>query len=144
MITTSRLTIQSSDEAPELIDITEEVEKSVEKSKLKNGQVLVYAQHTTAAIIIQEKESLLHEDLRIFLKHVAPSEVSRYKHSNAPDHIEDQKPNGHSHCQHLFLGASEVVPVENGKMLLGTYQRLFLVELDHSRSRTIVIQLLGE
>jgi len=54
------------------------------------------------------------------------------------------RPNGHSHCQQLLLGASEVVPVAAGDLVLGRWQRLFLVELDRGRDREVVIQLVGE
>jgi secondary thiamine-phosphate synthase enzyme len=56
----------------------------------------------------------------------------------------DESPNGHSHCQQLLLNTSESIPVRNGAMLLGTWQRLFLVELDRARTRTLVVQVFGE
>jgi secondary thiamine-phosphate synthase enzyme len=54
-----------------------------------------------------------------------------------------ESPNGHSHCQHLFLGASETLPVVAGHLALGRWQRIFLIELDHSRTREVHIQILG-
>jgi secondary thiamine-phosphate synthase enzyme len=58
--------------------------------------------------------------------------------------VEENEPaNGHSHCQHLFLGASETIPVQDGKMLLGKWQSIFLVELDHARRRLVLVQTMG-
>jgi len=56
----------------------------------------------------------------------------------------DESPNGHAHCAHLLLGASETVPVQGGEMLLGTWQRIFLVELDGPRPRReVLVQMTG-
>jgi thiamine phosphate synthase YjbQ (UPF0047 family) len=51
--------------------------------------------------------------------------------------------NGHAHCQHLFLGASETMPIHNGAAYIGQWQSLFLVELDHARPRSVFVQALG-
>lgn len=125
------------------MDITSKVEKIINTSKIKNGQVLVFARHTTAAVILQEPEPGLHQDLQKLLTTIAPKEAG-YQHSLSSDHLKDQMPNGHSHCQHVLLGSSEVIPLVGGKMLLGTYQKIFLVELDRIRRRDVVIQIIGE
>ncbi|MDO8452329.1 MAG: secondary thiamine-phosphate synthase enzyme YjbQ [bacterium] len=140
---TGTITIKSSDEVPEFIDITDQVQEEVKKSEVQNGQVLVFAKHSTAGVIIQEPEEYLKEDFRDFLKKVAPKEVE-YKHSNSPDHILDKMPNGHSHLQHLFLGSSEVIPFTDGELMLGTYQRIYLVELDRARTRSVIVQVVGD
>lgn len=132
------------DNAPEFTDITDTVQTFLAESGIIDGMVLVFAQHTTAAIVIQEPEDLLKDDLCCFLDEKAPKEVSKYKHSLAPDHLKDGKPNAHSHCQHLMLGASETIPITGGKMMLGTYQHIFLVELDRARERRVVLQVFGE
>jgi secondary thiamine-phosphate synthase enzyme len=143
MIKTSQKTYQTSDDAPDFVDITGDVAEAIEKSEAKEGQILVYSRHTTAAIVLQEPEELLRSDLKEFLHEKAPK-AKEYKHNSAPDHLEDKMPNAHSHCQHILLGPSEIVPFQDGKMLLGTYQRVFLVELDRSRPRTVVFQVIGE
>ena len=56
---------------------------------------------------------------------------------------DDEPANGHAHCQHLFLGASETVPIHEGAARLGQWQTLFLVELDHARPRGVFVQALG-
>ncbi len=143
MVKLDKIVVDSSDEVPELIDITQQVADVVGESGVEDGQVLVFAQHTTAAIILQEPELGVLEDFRTFLKEILPTDKD-YRHTLAPDHLKDKMPNGHSHCQHLLLGASETIPVSAGKMLLGQFQRIFLVELDRARTRTVIVQVMGE
>ena len=57
--------------------------------------------------------------------------------------IPNEPENGHAHCRHLLLGASETVPVVDGRLHLGTWQRVFLVELDGPRRREVVVQVMG-
>lgn len=144
MVVINTLRVKSSDQVPDIIDITKKIKRIVEKSGVKNGQVFVFTQHTTAAIILQEKEKGLIKDIKSHLKKLCPDDKSYY-HSNSPDHIIDGNSNGHSHIQHLLLGGScETVPISNGEMLLGTYQKIFLVELDRARTRSIIVQVIGE
>lgn len=143
MVKTGTITITSSNEVPEFIDITDRVGQEVEKSGAKDGNVLVYAQHTTASIILQEPEENLTKDLQNLLRNIAPR-GNEYHHTAAPDHVEDRQPNGHSHCQHLFMGSSETIPFVDGNLMLGTFQRIFLVELDRARTRNIIVQVVGE
>jgi secondary thiamine-phosphate synthase enzyme len=56
---------------------------------------------------------------------------------------EDECANGHAHVQHLFLSASETVPIVDGRLSLGTWQRIFLVELDHPRLRRVLVNVVG-
>ena len=56
---------------------------------------------------------------------------------------EDEPANGHAHCQQLFLATSETIPVMEGLAALGTYQRIFLVELDHPREREVIVTVVG-
>lgn len=143
MTYTNTICINSTDKTPELINITDEVSKQVKKSKLKNGQILIFSQHTTAAVVIQESEKGLLTDLKELLLLLAPKQ-KHYRHNSSDDHQKDGAPNGHSHCQHLLLGTSETVPLVNGKMLLGQFQKIFLVELDHKRTRNILVQITGD
>ena len=133
--------------APEFVDITDRVEQTVKNSQIYNGFVLVYSKHTTAAIKIQENEPLLLEDMARLLENFAPQSGS-YRHNDfdvRTVHMhEDECPNGHSHCQHLTLSTSETLPLINGSIPLGQFQRIFLVELDNQKSdREVLIQILG-
>lgn len=143
MITTKFFTFKSHNPAPKLMDITDKVERVVKASKIQQGQVLVFSRHTTAAIVLQEKEPGLQQDLQKLICQLAPQEAV-YAHSLSVDHQIDQRPNGHSHCQCLLLGSSEIIPIYDGQMALGQYQRIFLVELDRKKLRSIVVQATGE
>lgn len=143
MIYTDKIVVKSPNPAPKLLDITKRVERMVVKSKISDGTVLIFSRHTTAAVILQEPEKGLIKDIRRVICDFAPKD-HQYHHSNSPDHLADGLPNGHSHCQHILLGSSELIPLFDGKMMLGTYQRIFLVELDRTRMREIVVQVTGE
>ena len=107
----------------------------------------MFSKHTTAAITIQENEPLLHIDMCSTLERFAPSRA-HYRHNDfsvRTVHMhEDECPNGHSHCQHLVLGTSETIPVIDGDLALGEFQRVFVVELDPERvSRQVLVQTMG-
>jgi secondary thiamine-phosphate synthase enzyme len=132
--------------APEFIDITEDVRHVIEASGVQFGQVTVFSQHTTAAIKINENEPLLLRDLARLLRQAAPPNAY-YEHNDfsvrTVNMNEDECANGHAHCQHLFLGASETIPVIDGRMAMGTWQRIFLIELDHPRLRRVLVNIVG-
>lgn len=133
-------------DAPQFIDITAEVVGAVEASGIREGAAAVFSRHTTAAIKINEHEPLLLEDMARFLDRIAPREDD-YRHNDftirTANMTEDECPNGHAHCQHLLLSASETIPVCDGALALGRWQRIFLVELDRPRPREVVIQIHG-
>ena len=132
---------------PQLIDITEQVEQAVRASGVVEGSVLIFSRHTTAAIKINEHEPLLLEDIEAFLERLCPRD-GMYNHndfSRRTVNMEiDECPNAHSHCLHLLLNTSETVPISDGQMLLGRWQRIFFVELDSPRPRQVVLQVTGQ
>jgi len=135
--------------APEFIDITDRVAEFVRQSDVQNGFVVVFSKHTTAAITIQENEPLLLHDMVSLLERLSPKNAF-YRHNDfsvRTVHMhENECPNGHSHCQHLTLGTSETIPVSNGGMTLGQWQRIFMVELDEESPapyREVLVQILG-
>ncbi|MBI4298850.1 MAG: YjbQ family protein [Chloroflexi bacterium] len=135
-----------SKEAPEFIDITNEIAGLVRDSEIINGMVVVYSRHTTAAIMINENEPLLLEDMARFLEKIA-SRNGHYRHNDFSVRMvnmnDGESPNGHAHCQHLILGASQTIPIANGQIQMGRWQSVFLVELDRPRRREVLIQVLG-
>lgn len=134
-------------EGPEFYDLTDDILRCVRASGVRNGMVLVFARHTTAAIRIQENEPLLLEDLRSLLRTLAPRDRT-YRHDDFSVRTVNMTPgeraNGHAHCAHVLLGASECIPLVDGRLRLGRWQRIFLVELDGGREREVVVQVLGE
>ncbi len=134
------------DEAPEFIDITAYVLDVVEASGVEHGTVTVFSRHTTAAVKINENEPLLLQDMACFLERFAPQDAD-YRHNDfeirTANMTEDECPNGHAHCQHLLLSASETIPIVEGRAILGRWQSVFVIELDRPREREIVIQVQG-
>lgn len=116
----------------QLVDITSQVEETVAKSKVKNGLCLFFVPHSTAAIILTENESGLKNDwLKILQKLV---EGEKFEH----DRIDD---NTDSHLLSGLLGQGKVLPIENGHLVRGTWQQIFLVELDGPRTRKVVVKI---
>ena len=130
---------------PQFIDITDRVEEVIQEAGVQNGFALVFSKHTTAAIRINEAEPHLIADMEQMLEKVIPSchEYAHNRYAHAVS-VNGDRPNGHSHCQHLLLGASEAVPIAGGRLMVGRWQRVFLVELDHGRDREVLINLVGE
>ena len=124
----------------ELIDITRMMESLVRKSGIKEGQACVYTQHTTSAIVINEREEGLEKDMVLFLNTIVPPRKN-YLHDSAPL---DGRLNAHSHLQSLLLQASQTIPVIKGALALGSWQKIFFAELDGPRpSRRFLVQILG-
>ena len=144
---TSTLIINTS-AAPEFIDITDRITSILDKTDVSNGTATIFSRHTTSAIVIQENEPLLLNDMSSLLEKLSPKSA-RYGHNDftirTVNMNEGEPPNGHSHCQHLLLGSSETIPVANGLLTLGQWQRIFVVELDESKitPREIIVQIMG-
>ena len=134
--------------APKFVDLTSRIKAVVNDSYISEGTVLVFSMHTTAAIVINENEPLLLSDLEESIKQWSPKN-KYYAHNNfivrTVNMHEDECPNGHSHCRNLILNTSESVPIINGKMLLGQFQSVFLVELDeyNPNNRKVCVQVMG-
>jgi len=135
----------------EFRDITEDVEEFVKKSKIENGQVLVYSTHTTLAICINEKEAGIVKDFRGLMGRLVPRDIY-YCHNDLTKRTENlvcqsgasDCLNGYSHCTSLLMRNSETIPIIEGKMFFGPWQRVFAIELDCGRKREIIFQVTGE
>ena len=128
-----------------IYNITPEIEKLIASTGINNGQVLIFSRHTTTALAINEDEERLLKDVKVFLRKLAP-ESERYLHNDLHlrDVPEDEPMNAHSHLMAMMLSTSEVVPIVDGKLALGTYQSVLFFELDGSRKRTVFCQLSGK
>lgn len=127
------------------VDVTAPVAAIVERSGIAEGLVSVQSLHTTAAVVVNENEPLLLHDLRAALERAAPPHLP-YRHDDFAQRAAvppDEPANGHAHCQALFLRASETLGVAGGRPRLGQWQRVFLVELDGPRTRTLAVTVLG-
>ncbi len=127
----------STSEKLQLIDITQHVEKAVKESGVLNGICLIFAPHATAAIIVNEHESGLIQDILTKVKELTEPERS-WKHNLIDD-------NAHAHVGSTLLGSERVLPVRNGRLVRGVWQNIFLLELDGPRTeRTVIVEVLGE
>lgn len=136
------------------VNITNEIKKFCDDSGVKNGLLNVFSKHTTCCIKILEDELLHKADVRFFLDKVAPKwkepegdhKNIKYLHdliSLREDCPPDEPINGHSHIRSLFFNSSETIPLVNGKLTLGKWQSVFVIELDPNRDREILLTLVG-
>ena len=137
-VVTKEIRVQTRGEC-DIVNLTDKVQQAVGSSGLKDGVVTVFVGGSTAAITTIEYEPGLLQDLPAALERVAPKNVE-YKHEEMW-----HDGNGHSHVRASILGPSLVVPFRDGRLCLGTWQQIVLVELDiRARSRNIILQILGE
>lgn len=141
----AQMTIKTS-RGPQFIDITDNVTELLEETGVKEGNVLVYSRHTTAGVVVNENEPLLIKDMYRYLERLA-SPADDYEHNNfdirTVNMCDDECANGHAHCQHLTIGCSQQIPVTNGALALGRWQRIFLLEMDRPRTREVMVQVFG-
>jgi secondary thiamine-phosphate synthase enzyme len=128
----------STKEEFQIIDITDKIEKDIKKNKIKRGIVVITTKHTTTAIRVNENEPLLIKDISNFLNELVSKDKDYFhddisKRKNCP---EDEPKNAHAHLKALLMGASETIPIKEGKLSLGKWQRIFFIELDGPRERT--------
>lgn len=121
----------------EYIDITTEIEKMIDKSEVRNGVVVIHELHTTAALTIQENDASVHEDTKEIMDKLVPLD-REYRHSY------EGNANAAAHIKNQILGSNLAIPVIDGKIALGTWQRIFLVELFEGRKRRIAVCVMGE
>ncbi|MBI5231431.1 MAG: YjbQ family protein [Coriobacteriales bacterium] len=119
----------------QFIDITAEVARAVSESGVSDGAVLVYCPHTTAAITINENaDPDVVRDLLDGLERVAPRHAGwRHVEGNSDGHLKSS-----------LVGASEVVPIVEGRMALGTWQGIYFAEFDGPRTRRVLVSVLSE
>lgn len=122
---TETITLSTQDRY-QLLNITDQVEAIVEKSGVREGSCLVFARHSTAAIIQTENEPGLVDDWLKFLKKLVDNLVE-LSHNRIDD-------NADSHLLSGLIGQGRTIPIENGKLLIGPWQQIFFVELDGPRS----------
>ena len=130
-------------------DITDEVQEAVRESGISNGICCVYSPHTTCSVRVNEWERGFLEDFAAMLKRLIPVE-NYYAHDDWDRRTENICPedmdvgNGHSHCMSMLLGpAGESIPVREGDLCLGTWQRVLFLELDRERDRRWLVQVVG-
>ncbi|MBD2313706.1 YjbQ family protein [Desertifilum sp. FACHB-1129] len=129
----------------QIYNLTPKVQDWIERVGLQNGQITLFSRHTTTALAINEYEERLLVDIKAYLNKLAP-ENDRYLHNDLHLRVvpPDEPMNAHSHLMAMTLSTSEVIPVMDSKLALGTWQSLLFFELDGPRQRTVLVQALGE
>jgi len=130
-----------SSQKQEMIDITADVIEATREAGIRNGFIGIFSQHTTAAVLVNEFQPALLSDIGDFLKRIIEDGVS-YKH-NSPEWSDCDRGNATSHLRSLLFSNSVMLPVVDGKPVLGQFQSVIMAELDGPRERTIKIQFLG-
>ncbi|HSW44242.1 MAG TPA: secondary thiamine-phosphate synthase enzyme YjbQ [Phycisphaerae bacterium] len=119
----------------QMVDVTSQVQDAVRAMGLKSGAVLCYVPHTTAGVTIQENaDPDVQNDLLWKLEQLAPRDEGEYRHNEGNS-------DGHVKCS--LVGVSAWVPVEEGRLVLGTWQGIYFCEFDGPRSRRMIVQGLG-
>jgi secondary thiamine-phosphate synthase enzyme len=130
-------------------DITDEVRSIVTESGVVDGICAVYSPHTTCCVRVNEFESGMFEDFAYLLRRLIPHDTY-YAHDDWDRRTENICPedmeigNGHAHCMSMILGsASESIPVADGELCLGQWQRVLFIELDRERDRRWLVKVVG-
>ena len=150
MFVTKEINLQTA-KSFDIIDLTSQIKSFLQEVHARDGLVSIFTRHTTAVLKINEAEDGFWNDLRKWCdKNVSIDE--RYQHND----LENRDPktmceskeeclNGHSHIRAMLIGnSSETIPVKEGNMQLGVWQRILLFELDHARPRQIIFSYMGE
>jgi len=141
----SEILCLDSSENLEIINLTSKITSVISASGISNGLVVVSCRHTTTALLVNEFETRLLEDIKIFFNRLIPAN-DKYLHNDIHlrDCPQDEPENAHSHIMAMLLNNSEIIPVVDGRMTLGQWQSIMMVELDGPRTRTVQVQIYGE
>jgi secondary thiamine-phosphate synthase enzyme len=121
------------------VNITEDVQKVVNESKIKEGICLVNAMHITASVFVNDNESGLHHDFEKWLEKLAPhAPTNQYRHN---DTGED---NADAHLKRQIMGRETVVAVTDGKLDFGPWEQIFYGEFDGQRNKRVLVKVIGD
>jgi len=127
------LNIQTN-EREEMIEITAEVEKILRESPIKEGVCILFTQHTTCGLTINENaDPDVKHDMLMFLKNLIPQYYEGFRHAEE---------NSDAHIKSTLTGVSVTVPFESGKLLLGRWQGIYLCEFDGARERKVLLKVI--
>ena len=122
----------------EIVNITAQVEKALDKSGIKEGLCLVNAMHITASVFINDDEKGLHQDFLDWVEQLAPYGVEKYRHNRTGED------NGDAHLKRTIMGREVVVAVTKGKLDFGPWEKIFYGEFDGQRRKRVLVKIIGE
>ena len=120
----------------ELINITNDIEEIVEKSKVTDGFCLVSAMHITAGIWVNDEESGLKKDLMVWLETLAPDKPDYRHHLTGED-------NADAHLKRTLIHHQTMLPITKGKLDLGPWEQVFYAEFDGQRKKRVIVKVMG-
>ena len=121
------------------VNITPQIEKLVQKSKVQEGLCLVNAMHITASVFINDNESGLHKDYEKWLEQLAPhAPIDQY------DHNKTGEDNADAHLKRQVMGREVVVAITDGELDFGTWEQIFYGEFDGRRKKRVLVKIIGE
>jgi secondary thiamine-phosphate synthase enzyme len=119
----------------EMIDVTKRIRAVVAASDVQSGLCSIYCGHTTGAITLNENtDPDVQTDILNALERAVPRNEKYYKHGEG---------NAHAHAKAALLGFSETIPVQGGRLALGTWQAIYFCEFDGPRNRKLVVTVMG-
>lgn len=119
----------------DVIDITDKVDRALRECGVDDGVLLVYSLHTTTGLAINEADSALINDILGLLQRIVPQGAG-YQHDRGDG-------NAHAHLRATLLGNSLMIPIEKGKLVMGTWQRMLFFEFDGPRRRKVIVKALA-
>jgi secondary thiamine-phosphate synthase enzyme len=142
MLIKSKTIKLETDRKVQLFDLTDEVKQFLAESGVRDGMGMVSTLHTTTGVFFTEVQDALWDDIETFLRKLV-AEHADYKH-NDPRFSDCERGNAAAHLRAILLGGSLALQVEEGRLVLGQFQRIIFAELDGPRSRSIRMQFMGE
>ena len=123
----------------DFVNITEQVERVVRESGVREGLCLVNAMHITASVFINDAESGLHEDYKQWLEQLAPhAPTDRYRHNRTGED------NGDAHLKRQVMGREVVVAITEGRLDFGPWEQIFYGEFDGRRPKRVLVKVIGD
>jgi secondary thiamine-phosphate synthase enzyme len=121
----------------DFVNITSEIEKVAKESKIKTGMVFVNTLHNTGSLLMQEDDSSIHSDLVNMFERITPLK-GKYEHDY------ENNENATAHLKTSLLTSDLTIPIENEKLILGTWQQIFFIEFFEPRQRQVIVTVIGD
>lgn len=121
----------------DFINITNDVEKAIKKSGIKDGLCLINPMHITSAVYVNDAEQGLIEDISKWLEELAPRKLDYKHHQTGED-------NADAHLKRMLMGHQVTMPISNNSLELGTWEQIYYAEFDGQREKRVLIKIIGE
>jgi secondary thiamine-phosphate synthase enzyme len=127
------------DSRVEFVNITDQIRKIVEESKVQEGLCLINSMHISSSVFINDNEPGLHDDFEKWLEHLAPhSPIEQYRHNDTGEE------NADAHLKRQIMGRDVVVAITKGKLDFGPWEQIFYGEFDGQRNKKVLVKVIGE